>query len=188
MKSFTSPRIFILTSVNDASFNLAHGLVRCKLEHRCWRAHGEDVSFTDVKIKILDEKCDQGMWMTSCRFEKSQLVEIETWARPDEFVCYGRRTWWGADGKVSIERWYLSPYVEKPFNSKVIKSFVPELRSRKCFSCFGIPMFYVYMLWTFYVHFNSHAWLCYISNLFLIWDIHHVLHLCVNICIKYMLL
>ena len=25
----------------------------------------------------------------------------------------------------------------------VIKSFVPELRSRKCFSCFEIPMFYV---------------------------------------------
>ena len=41
-----------------------------------------------------------------------------------------RKCWWGADGKVSIERWYLSPYVEKPFNSKVIKSFVPELRSR----------------------------------------------------------
>ena len=30
----------------------------------------------------------------------------------------------------------LSPYVEKPLNSKVIKSFVPELRNRKCFSCF----------------------------------------------------
>ena len=32
-----------------------------------------------------------------------------------------------------------SPNVEKPFNSKVIKSFVPEQRSRKCFlwvSCF----------------------------------------------------
>ena len=27
----------------------------------------------------------------------------------------------GADGKVIMERWYLSPYVEKPFNSKVIK-------------------------------------------------------------------
>ena len=90
------------------------------------------------------------------RFEKSQLVEIETWARPDEFVRYGRRTCWGwTDGKVSIERWYLSPYVEKPFNSKVIKkSFVPELRSRKCFLCFGIPMFYVYELRTFYVHFT----------------------------------
>ena len=65
---------------------------------------------------------------------------------------YGR--WGGADGKVRIERGYLSPYVEKPFNSKVIKSFVPELRSRECFSCFGIPMFYVYMLRTFYVHFT----------------------------------
>ena len=39
----------------------------------------------------------------------------------------------------------LSPYVEKPLNSKVIKSFVPELRSRKCFSCFEIPMFYIYI-------------------------------------------
>ena len=47
----------------------------------------------------------------------------------------------GADGKVAIERLCLSlPYVEKPFNSKVIKSFVPEQRSRKCFSCFGILM------------------------------------------------
>ena len=32
---------------------------------------------------------------------------------------------------------YLSPYVEKPLNSKVIKSFVPELRSRKCFRVSG---------------------------------------------------
>ena len=51
----------------------------------------------------------------------------------------------GADGKASIERLCHSPYVET-FNSKVIKGFVPELRSRKCFSCVGIPMFYVYVL------------------------------------------
>ena len=50
---------------------------------------------------------------------------------------------------------YLSPYVEKPFNSKVIKSSVPELRSGKCFSCFEIPMFYVYMLGTFSVRFTQ---------------------------------
>ena len=31
---------------------------------------------------------------------------------------------------------YLSPYVEKPLNSKVIKIFVPELRSRKFFFVF----------------------------------------------------
>ena len=56
--------------------------------------------------------------------------------------------------RVSGGRWksqnrknvYLSPYVEEPLNSKVIKSFVPEVRSRKCFSYFGIPMFYVFML------------------------------------------
>ena len=44
---------------------------------------------------------------------------------------------WRSQHKKNV---YLSPYVEKPLNSKVIKSFVPELRSRKCFSCFGIPM------------------------------------------------
>ena len=40
---------------------------------------------------------------------------------------------------------YLSPYVEELLNPKVIKSFVPELKSRKCFSCFEIPMFYIYI-------------------------------------------
>ena len=44
--------------------------------------------------------------------------------------------WFGGDGKVSIERWSLSPYVEKPFKSKVIKSFVPELISRYVFFVF----------------------------------------------------
>ena len=111
-----------------------------------------------------------GMWVTSRTvsvvwdfWEKS--VELSSWLgrrrltfacslKPGQWPCGGCHTWFGADGKVSIERWYLSPYVEKPFNWKVIKSFVPELRSRKRFSCFGIPMFYVYMLWTFYVHFT----------------------------------
>ena len=75
-------------------------------------------------------------------FEKSQLVEIETWARRDEFVRFGRRALVGlrADDvkAVSIERLCLSlPYVEKLLNSKVIKSFVPELRSRKSFCVSG---------------------------------------------------
>ena len=64
------------------------------------------------------------------------------------------RTRSGTGEKARIERLCLSPpYVEKPLNSKVIKSFVPELRSRKCFSCFEIPMFYVIYIWTLYVHF-----------------------------------
>ena len=99
------------------------------------------------------------MWMTSCTgsarggfwgfWKKS--VELSSWLgrRRLTFASSGAHVVWG--------RWksqvYLSPYVEKPLNSKVIKSFVPELRSRKCFSYFGIPVFYVYMLWTFYVCF-----------------------------------
>ena len=53
----------------------------------------------------------------------------------------------------------LSPYVEKPFNSKVIKSFVPDLSSRKCFSCFGIPMLSICALWTLWT-FCEPVWMC----------------------------
>ena len=49
---------------------------------------------------------------------------------------------------------YLSPYVEKPLNSKVIKSFVPELRSRKCFCVSGFLCSIYMELWTFYVRFT----------------------------------
>ena len=73
-----------------------------------------------------------------------------------------RRTRWGGGrwksqkGKILP----LSPYVEKPLNSKVIKSFVPELRSRKCFSCFEIPMFYIYI----YIYTYKHP--MYISHIY----------------------
>ena len=66
----------------------------------------------------------------------------------------------------------LSPYVEEPLNSKVIKSFVPEQRSRKCFSCFEIPMFSVIYIYIYiYGHYMdvSHiaiSWLCYTKTLF----------------------
>ena len=43
----------------------------------------------------------------------------------------------GSDGKVIIERLCISlPYVGEPLNSKVIKGFVPELRSRYVFFVF----------------------------------------------------
>ena len=139
--------------------NLLTQLVRCKHECRCSHVHGADVSFRDVTIKIPDRGCDQGCeWHDALEawaeiWEKS--VVIETWASPDEFVHYGCCTWWGADGKASIERWYLS-YVEKPLNSKVIKSFVPELRSCKCFSGFLCYICALGTLWTFCVP----VWIC----------------------------
>ena len=74
------------------------------------------------------------------------------------FACSPRP--WAGVARDGVGRWksqnrknvYLSPYVEDLLNSKVIKSFVPEVRVRKCFSCFEIPMFYVYVmsiLWKF---------------------------------------
>ena len=110
------------------------------------------------------------MWMTSCTgsarggfggfWWKSVELILAVRRRRVTFAssqrpCGGCHTCWGwADGKVIIETLCISlPYVET-FNSRGIKGFVPELRSRKCFSYFGIPMFYVYMLWTFYVRFT----------------------------------
>ena len=55
----------------------------------------------------------------------------------------------GRDRKVSIQELCLSLVMsKKPLNSKVIKSFEPELRSCKCFLSFGIPMLSIYGLWT----------------------------------------
>ena len=135
-------------------------------------AGGADMSLRDITIAQMGNGTREYGWPhapEACGgfwgFWKSQLVELRTRhrtrrvdflgsQRSDEFARYGRRTRWGADEKASIERLCISlPYVET-FNSKVIKGFVPELRSRKYFSCFGIPMFYVYMLWTFYVRFT----------------------------------
>ena len=50
------------------------------------------------------------------------------WRVPHVFFLGG-----GADEKNRIERLCLSPYVEEPLNSKVIKRFVPEQRSRFVF-------------------------------------------------------
>ena len=68
------------------------------------------------------------------------------------FACSRRPLWrvphvlgWGADEKASIERFCLSPYVEEPLNSKVIKGFVPEQRSRFVFFEFQDS----YVLWMY---------------------------------------
>ena len=94
-----------------------------------------------------------GFW----EFEES-WVELRTGHRTKRltFAC-SRRPWASAARDVG-GRWKsqnrkivpLSSYVEKPLNSKVIKSFVLEPRSRKCFSCFEIPMFYIYI----YIYMN----------------------------------
>ena len=102
--------------------------------------------------------------MTSCTgsvrrilgdFEKVR-VEMRPASREDGWLllargdlCGGCHTCWGvgADEKARIERLCLSPYLEEPLNSKVIKSFVPELRSRYVFFEFRVSyvLCYIYM-------------------------------------------
>ena len=132
-------------------------------------ARGTDVSFRDVTMKIPDRGCDQGsewrhapetwaeIWEKSVCWVLGQrkTLDFRGSPKPGQRPCGRCRTWFGADGNVIIERLCLSlPYVEKPFNSKVIKSFVPEIRSRKCFSYFGIPMLYIYMFYGHYERFT----------------------------------
>ena len=57
---------------------------------------------------------------------------------------------WGRWKSQNGKNVYLSPYVEEPLNSKVIKSFIPELRSRKVFfvfrdSCHIYVYIYIYI-------------------------------------------
>ena len=123
---------------------------------------GADVSFRDVPIKIPDRGCDQ-----RCEWRHVPEAWAEIWEKSVSWVLPRRKkvdicllaepllrvphVVWGR-WKIQV---YLSPYVEKPLNSKVIKGFVSELRSRKCFFlCLGIPMFYIYELWSLYVHFT----------------------------------
>ena len=92
-------------------------------------------------------------WVESSRVlsrEKSVDFRLLTEAlRRCRMIWGGGR--WKSQNRMNV---YLSPYVEEPLNSKLIKSFVPELRSRKCFSCFEIPIFYVYMRYEHYIHFT----------------------------------
>ena len=108
-------------------------------------------------------------------FWKSQLVELRPAAGEDRWLSLSRV------GLVQVSyeiggRWkrqnrknvYLSPYVEEPLNSKLIKSFV---RSRKSFSCFDILMFHVIYICIFHIdmlcpfHMWLLLWLWYIVKL-----------------------
>ena len=109
----------------------------------------EDVSFRDVKIKIPEKEWCHAPEAHAEDFEKvvelrtrhrTRRVDFQGTLRPDEFARYGDRTRWGGRWKSQNRKnVYLSPYVEEPLNSKLIKGFVPELRSRYVFFVFRDP-------------------------------------------------
>ena len=64
-------------------------------------------------------------------------VDIQSWARPDEFVRYGCRTLVGlrAEDVKAVSIVCLSPHVEKRFNSKkwIKVSYLNQFRKVSCF-------------------------------------------------------
>ena len=141
-------------------FGSVHGLLRCNINTSVHaRTCGADVSLRDVTI-ARDGKRGYRVRMTSRTGSARRiwgiwrkLVELRLDTGRDGWLSLARgglgqvshKMGVGADEKAGIERMCISlPYVEEPLNSKVIKSLVPEERSRKCFSCFEIPMFYLY--------------------------------------------
>ena len=134
-------------------------------------ARGADVSLRDVTIAQMGNGATECGWRHASDargvfggFWKSQLVESCLGRRRLTFACLpwqvshkmGGGCRWKSQNRKNV---YLSPYVEEPLNSKAIKSFVPELRSCKCFSCFEIPIFYVIYMYI------SHRYAMFISHM-----------------------
>ena len=112
------------------------------------RAGGVDMSLRDVTITHIGSGVTECGWRHAPEERRGFWEFLKKSVSWDETCLGGRRLvfaslrrplWWvqhvlgGGDEKARIERLCLSPYVEKPLKSKVIKSFVPELRSRYVF-------------------------------------------------------
>ena len=105
-----------------------------------------------------------GFWKKAVELRtrhRTRRVDFRGSQRPDEFVRYGRRMRWGADGKVIIERLCLSPYVKKPFKLKGNKKF--RTWTKKSSSLFRVSGFlcsmYICYEHSMYVS-RIHVWLC----------------------------
>ena len=136
---------------------------------------GADVSFRDITIKIPDRGCDQGFeWRHAPeawaeRFEKSQWVEFCLGRRRLTFVSSPRPCVGCVRGLGQMEKSGVSlSLCRRTFKLKGNKKF--RTWSRKCFSCFGIPIFdviyviYIWTSWTFCVP----VWIC-LFHIFISW-------------------
>ena len=136
------------------------------------RAGGANVSIRDVTITrdgkrrlerandVMHRKCaeDFGRFkkVSELRWDLTRGKTVgfcllqETFEAGATHVASGWVRWKSQNRKI------VPPYVEEPLNSKVIKSFLPEQRSRYVF--FGFRDSYVLSLWTFDVRFtHSHV-------------------------------
>ena len=122
-------------------------------------SRGADVSLTDVKIKIPGQgDVNDVMHRKRARRILGDLRKVSWVLRSEEegwlslarsgLVAGATRVGGGWGRKIVPLSLSLC---RKTFKLKGYKKFRTWT---KCFSCFGIPMYYVYMLWTFYVRFS----------------------------------
>ena len=91
---------------------------------------------------------------------------LRFWEKWESWVLHREEEGWlslASRGLVTggTRMWGVSLYIEKPFNSKVINSVVPELRSRKWFRVSGslCSMLFICVLWTLWM-FCVPVWIC----------------------------
>ena len=134
-----------------------HGLLRCNINTGVHaRARRTDVSLRDVTIARDGKRRLASANDVSHRKRAEDLGRFwkDGWFSPAcGDLCGGCHKCWGVGRWKSQNRKIvpLTPYVET-FNSKVIKGFLPELRSRYVF--FDFRDSYVLSLWTFDVCFT----------------------------------
>ena len=120
-------------------------------------------SHTESARRILGDFEKVSSWSWVLPREKTVGLRLFTEAKPQ---ALGRcRTRWGGGRWKSQYRKnvYLSPYVEEPLNSKVIKSSYLNWEVITRFSNFEIPMFYLYGH-SMYVSHIAISWLWYSSS------------------------
>ena len=125
-----------------------------RVVQRCHNRNSREIMWPGYMNEVMHRKHAWrmlGIWEKSVSWvlasEEDGWLSRLAEARP--VVCGMGHTWWwwgwGCRWKSQHRKILsLSPYVEKPFNSKVIKSFVPELRSRKVFCVSGF-LCYLYV-------------------------------------------
>ena len=118
--------------------------------------------FNELEIRCGRENQHPAVWAPRPSIEQIRRTRLRTGRvffrgslRPDKFARYGRRMRWGCRGKSqNRKKVYLSPYVEKTLNSKVIKMF--RNWTKKSLRVFRVSGFLCSMLYirTFYVRFT----------------------------------
>ena len=119
-----------------------------------------DVMHRKRARRILEDLKKFSSWELDSEQEGSTFEAC--WGQTNLCATGTARDGGGGDGKVIIERLCISlPYVET-FNSKVMKGFAPELRSRYVFFVFRdsyvLSIYIMNILCTFHI---SVSWICY---------------------------